>query len=66
MVLRIKNFNILGFYWKIRLLIGDGVHEKPIQRGEIAYKGGGGLFADLRRGLACMDCILIKKIHKNL
>ena len=28
MVLRMKNFNILGVNWKIRLL--GGIHEKPI------------------------------------
>ena len=39
MGLRIENFNILGVHWKIRLL-GGGVHEKLIQRGGIASKGG--------------------------
>ena len=29
----------MGVHWKIRLL-GGGVHEKMIQRGEIASKGG--------------------------
>ena len=44
MGLRIKNFNILGFYWKIQLL-GGGVHEN-IEGG--CLKGGLKQFADLR------------------
>ena len=40
MVLRTKNFNILGVYWKIQLLGGD--LEKPIYRGRLPKKGGGG------------------------
>ena len=32
MGLRMKNFNILGFHWKIQVL-GEGVHEKLIQKG---------------------------------
>ena len=30
MVLRMENFNILGFYRKIRISMGRGVYEKPI------------------------------------
>ena len=36
MVLRMKNFNILGFHWKIWLL-GEGVSQKT------NIEGGGGL-----------------------
>ena len=51
MVLRMKNFDILGVHWKIQLLVGGGggVHKKPIYRGD-CWKGGGGLgqFDNLR------------------
>ena len=40
MVLRMKNFNILGVHWKIRLLGGGGIHKKLIERG-LPKKGGG-------------------------
>ena len=33
-----KNFNIVGVYWKIRFQRGS--HEKPIYRGELPKKGG--------------------------
>ena len=36
MVLRMKNFNIFGVHWKIRLL---GGLEKPIYRGECLKRG---------------------------
>ena len=39
MVLRTKNFNILGVQWKIQLLGGD--LEKQIYRGRLPKKGGG-------------------------
>ena len=43
-----KNFNILGVHWKIRLLIG-GVHKNLVQRGGLPKKGAViGQFADLR------------------
>ena len=44
MVLRMKNFDILGVHWKIQLLVGGGggVHKKPIYRGD-CWQGGGGL-----------------------
>ena len=35
MVLRMKNFNILGAHWKIRISIGEGEFIKN------QYKGGG-------------------------
>ena len=38
MVLKIKNFNIMGVQWKIQFLWG-GVHEKAIYKGELAKKG---------------------------
>ena len=41
MVLRMQNFNILGVQWKIQLS-GGGGHEKPIERGGLPKKGGGG------------------------
>ena len=50
MVLRMKNFNILGVHWKIWLLGGGGL-EKPICRGALHKKGGLGQFADLKGGL---------------
>ena len=40
MVLRMKNFNILGVHWKIRLLGGGGIHKKLIEGG-LPKKGGG-------------------------
>ena len=40
MGLRMKNFNIIGFHWKIRFLGGGGIHEKPIYRDEFSKKGG--------------------------
>ena len=45
MVLRMKNFNILGVHWKIWLLGGV---MKSQYRGVIAEKGGLRQFADLR------------------
>ena len=47
MGLRMKNFNILGFLWKIQLL-GGGVHKKLIKRGGLPKKRVLGEFADLR------------------
>ena len=38
MVLRMKNLNIMGVYWKIRFLVG--IHEKPIYSGELPKKEG--------------------------
>ena len=53
MVLRIKNFNIIAVHWKIQFLWGgEGVHKKPIYRGDLPEKGGLGQFADLR-GESC-------------
>ena len=43
MVLRMKNFNILGFTEKIRLLGGRGGFEKNHIEGGNCLKGGGGL-----------------------
>ena len=40
MVLRMKNFNIFGVYWKIRLLRDGGGHEKPIYKEGLPKKGG--------------------------
>ena len=40
---RMENFNIFGVHRKLRFIGGGGVHEKPICRGRIAYKRGGGL-----------------------
>ena len=34
MVIRMKNFNILGVHRKVQLFFGGGDHEKPIQRGD--------------------------------
>ena len=53
MVLRTKNFNILGIHWKIWLTF-RGDLEKPIYRGRLPKEGGGelGQFADLKWGLA--------------
>ena len=42
MVLRMKNFNIFGIHWKIRLLGGKGSQKTNIE-GRIAKKGRGGL-----------------------
>ena len=48
-----KNFDILGFHWKIGLL-GEGVNKKPIL-GELPKKvgrgGGLGQFGNLRIGV---------------
>ena len=38
----------MGVHWKIQLSEGGGVHEKPIQRGELPKRGGLGQFVDLR------------------
>ena len=56
MVLRMKNVNIFGIHWKIRLLGGDGL-EKPIYKGGGLPKKGGGLgqFVDLRGGEAWQE-----------
>ena len=37
MGLRMKNFNIMGFHWKIWFL--RGLYKKPIYRGELPKKG---------------------------
>ena len=51
MGLRMKNFNIMGFHWKIRFL--DGWSRKSIYNGkELPKKVELRQFADLRRGLA--------------
>ena len=40
MVLRMKNFNILGVHWKIRLLIGGGGSQKTnIEAGDYLKRG---------------------------
>ena len=45
-----KNFNVFGIHWKIRILrVGRGGSRK--KRG-VAEKGGLGQFVDLRRNLA--------------
>ena len=45
MVLKMKNFNILGVHWTIRLLGGGGELTKNQYRVGIAWKGGlGGVF----------------------
>ena len=50
MVLRMKNFNILGVHWKIWLLGGGGrVSQKSV--GVLPKTGALGQFADLRWGL---------------
>ena len=51
MGLRLKNFNIVGFTKKSYFQAGG--HEKPIYRGELPKKGGGGglgQFLDIREG----------------
>ena len=56
MVMRMKNFNILGVHWKIQLL-GRGSQKTSIEGG-IASKGGGlGQFAD--RGDSVLEGELI-------
>ena len=52
MVLKMKNFNILGVHWTIRLLGGGGELTKNQYRVGIAWKGGLGQFANLGGGLA--------------
>ena len=50
-----KNFNVFGVHWKIRLLKeGVGIHEKNNIKGADCLKGGGGSeqFVDLRKDLA--------------
>ena len=42
-----KNFNIMGVHWKIRVL--SGVHEKAIYVGDWHKKGGLESFAELRK-----------------
>ena len=42
-----KNFNIMGFHWKIQIFRG-GDHKKPIYSGELPEKGELGKFVDLR------------------
>ena len=51
MVLRMKNFNIFGVQWKIRLLWGGGSWKTNIWGG-LPKKGGLGQFVDLRGDLA--------------
>ena len=41
-----KNVNIFGVHWKIRLL--RGVHKKPIKRRHLPKRGELGQFADLK------------------
>ena len=48
MVLRMKNFNILGVHWKIRLLGGKGL-TKNQYTGGYCLKRGHGQFVGLRR-----------------
>ena len=51
MVLRMKNFNIFGVHWKIRVLAGGlGVLQKTNIEGELPKKRVLGQFANLRRG----------------
>ena len=52
MVLRMKNFNILGVHWKIWLLRGGSWKKQYRGRDCLKREGGLGLFADLRGGLA--------------
>ena len=47
MVLKMKNFNILGVHWTIRLLGGGGELTKNQYRVGIAWKEGLGQFANL-------------------
>ena len=42
-----KNYNIFGLHWKIRLLKG-GTQKNNIEGGDYLKRGGLGLFADLR------------------
>ena len=49
MVLRMKNFNILGVHWKIQLL--GGSQETNIEGGDCIKRGELGQLADLRGGL---------------
>ena len=53
MVLRLKNLNILGVHWKIRLL-GGGSQKTNIEGG-LPKKGGFGQFVDLREGGAWQE-----------
>ena len=48
MGLKIKNADIWAFTEKSTFR--EGVHKKPIPRGELPKKGGLGQFSDLRRG----------------
>ena len=48
MVLRMKNFNILGVHWKIQLLGGGGGSQKNNIYGGLPKKGELGQFANLR------------------
>ena len=47
MVLRMKNFHILGVHWKIWLL-GEGSQKTNTEGGELPKKRGLGQFANLR------------------
>ena len=49
MVLRMRNFNILGVHWKIRLL-GVGGSRKTNIEGGLPKKEGLGQFVDFREG----------------
>ena len=50
---KMKNFNIIGVHWKIRVLVG-GIHERPVYRTELPIKGGGGLDnLQIQRGRGC-------------
>ena len=52
MVLKMKNFNVLGVHWKIRLLgEGGGSRKTNIERG-LSKKPPLGQFADLKEDLA--------------
>ena len=50
MLLRMKNFNILGVHQKIRLLEGVGGFTQNQDRGEDCLKERGWKFADLKGG----------------
>ena len=49
-MLRMKNFNVLGVHWKIRLLRGYS-QKTNIEGGDCLKRGDFGLFTALRGGL---------------
>ena len=58
MVLKMKNFNILGVHWTIRLLGGGGELTKNQYRVGIAWKEGLGQFANLGGGLGKKEWVV--------